>query len=249
MGIDIHSCRAPLGIDVGLGGQRLQGRPIHRLELRLPTAGKFFEGTAIQPIQTGGDRGVELRQTEEGLMPQAGQNPALDEQDPRFDLRLVAGFADAGRNHRDAVVPGQICVGRVQLWFIPAGLGDAAPQVIGHEDLRHATQIGEGPDMGPGPIRQRLRPGRLGIGVAGGAEDGDEDLGWPDLTGLPVLDRYGLARVIDEEFLAGAMLLPQTPIQRRPPGSIEIAEAAVLLAVRMLGFVLLPEQRPRHALP
>ena len=79
MRIDIHPRRPPLGIDVGLGRQRLQRGPIHRVELRLPTAREFFEGTAIQPVQTGGDRRVELRQTEEGLMAQPGQDPALHE--------------------------------------------------------------------------------------------------------------------------------------------------------------------------
>jgi len=46
-------------------------------------------------------------------------------------------------------------------------------------------------------------------------------MGWPFRDfhpGLPVPDQHGLARIIDEEFLPG------------PPGAIEIAEAAVLIA-------------------
>ena len=78
MRIDIDPGRPPLGIDVRLGRQRLQRGPIHRVELGLPTAGKFLEGPAIQPVQTGGDRRVELGQAEEGLMPQTGQDPPFD---------------------------------------------------------------------------------------------------------------------------------------------------------------------------
>ena len=82
--------------------------------------------------------------------------------------------------------------------------------IIGHDDFRHAAQEGEGPDMRADPIGERLRPGRLGIGVARRTRNRDKDLGWPDLASLPVLDRHGLAGIIDEEFLARPMLLPQT---------------------------------------
>ena len=99
------------------------------------------------------------------------------------------------------------------------------------------------------PIGERLRPSRLGVGIARRAKDGDEDLGRPQFAGLPVLNRHGLARVIDEEFLARPMLLPQTPIQGGPPGAIEIAKTAVLIAVGMLRLILLPEQRQGDALP
>jgi len=68
MRIDSHPRGAPLRLDIGLGGERLEGGPVHRLELGLPTAGEFLEGAAIQPVQAGGDRRVELRQTEEGVL-------------------------------------------------------------------------------------------------------------------------------------------------------------------------------------
>jgi hypothetical protein len=55
--------------------------------------------------------------------------------------------------------------------------------------------------------RQFLRPGGLGEGVAGRAEDGDEDLGLADFAGLPVDDWHGLAGVIDEQLFAGTVFL------------------------------------------
>jgi hypothetical protein len=70
--------------------------------------------------------------------------------------------------------------------------------------------------MRANPIGQRLRPGGLGVGVVRRAKDGDEDLGWPHLASLAILDRHGLARIIDEEFLAGPVLLLEAPVNHQP---------------------------------
>lgn len=50
MRINIHPRRPPLGKDVGLERERLQGGTIDGLKLRLPTAGECLEGTAIQLV-------------------------------------------------------------------------------------------------------------------------------------------------------------------------------------------------------
>ena len=62
---------------------------------------------------------------------------------------------------------------------------DADLRVVGHQLRRHAAHEGERPDMRADPVRQRLGPARLGIGVVGGAHHGDEDLRRPDLAGAP----------------------------------------------------------------
>ena len=49
-------------------------------------------------------------------------------------------------------------------------------QVVGHHLRRHAAEEGEGARVRADPVGQRLGPGRLGIGVVGGAEHGDEQL-------------------------------------------------------------------------
>lgn len=98
------------------------------------------------------------------------------------------------------------------------------------------------------PIRQGLRPRGLRVGIVRRAEDGDKHLRRADGAGAAVLYRHGLAGVIDEEFLAGAVLLPQTAIQGLGPGPVEITKPTVLIAVRRLGAVLLPQQREGDAL-
>lgn len=99
--IDIHPRRAPFGLDIGLDQERLERRPVHRLELGLPTAGELLEGTAIQDVEGRGQQGVELGQTEDG------------------------------RDHGEPVVLGQIGTSRVQLKIIPTDLGHVRAEIVG----------------------------------------------------------------------------------------------------------------------
>jgi uncharacterized protein YijF (DUF1287 family) len=68
-----------------------------------------------------------------------------------------------------------------------------------HDQPRHAAEEAEHPHMRADPIRQRLCEGRLRIGVAGGAEHADEELGVAHNVGAGVNDDVNaLAQVIDE---------------------------------------------------
>jgi hypothetical protein len=49
-------------------------------------------------------------------------------------------------------------------------------QIVGRDKARHPAKKAEHADMGLDPVRQFQRPGRLGVSVIGGGEDGDEDL-------------------------------------------------------------------------
>lgn len=240
--VNVDSGLSPLGIDIGFGGERLQRGPVHDVEDRSTAAGEFLEGAGVQPRQARGDRSIEVGETEEGLMAQAGQNPPLDDLHADLNLGFVAWFPDSGRNDGHAIVLGQRLIRGVELRLIPASLGDPAFEIVGDHDLGHATEEGEGPDMRGRPVRQRLCPGRLGIGIVGGPQHGDEDLRLAERPGVPGAHRHGLPRIIDEQLLARPMLLAQTPIQGLEPDAIPVAEAAVLVAVGMLVLILLPQQ-------
>jgi hypothetical protein len=97
--------------------------------------------------------------------------------------------------------------------------------------------------------RQRLRPGRLGVGVAGRPHGSDEDLGPAHLAGSAVdhLDR--LPGIVDEQTLAGRVRLAHGRRQPPFPGAVEIAPAAVAIAVGLPRPVLLPQQHERDAGP
>jgi hypothetical protein len=71
----------------------------------------------------------------------------------------------------------------------------------------------------------------------------------PDHPGLPVVDRDPLTREVDEELLARPILLAHDDIEVALPAAVEIAELAVLVALRAALLVLQPEQHQRHLRP
>src|SRR4051794_343816 len=102
--------------------------------------------------------------------------------------------------------------------------------------------------MGPDPVGEALRPGGLGIGVAARAEHRDEDRRGAHFAGGRVVDRDRVAGVIDEELLAGAMLVAEHDVLSLEPTAVQAAVAAVAIAVRLPVAVFLPEQLQREVL-
>jgi len=54
----------------------------------VPATGQLLEPSLVQVSQQLADRRVELGQAEEAPVAQPGQNPAFDDLNPDFDLRL-----------------------------------------------------------------------------------------------------------------------------------------------------------------
>ena len=103
--------------------------------------------------------------------------------------------------------------------------------------------------MGADPVRKVLGRGRLGVGVVRGAQHADEDLRRAHFTGRAVDDVQRIAGVVDEDALAGDMMLAHGRRQPPLPAAVEVAEPAVSVAVLgMDGAVLLPHQRERDPL-
>jgi hypothetical protein len=71
-----------------------------------------------------------------------------------------------------------------------------------------ATKEREGADMGLDPGKEVLMQGGFREGVIAGAQGGDKNLGLFCLSGSGILDRNGLAGIIDEEFFPGPVFLP-----------------------------------------
>jgi hypothetical protein len=182
-------------------------------------------------------------------VPELGQDPPLHDLDSGFDLGFVAGLSGTRRQNRGAIVGGQVGIGAVDRRLEPAGLADRALQVVGHDRLGHPADEGQGPNVAADPIGQLLAPGRLGVGEVGSAEHGDEDLGLPNLTGRQVDYLDGLAGVVDEQLVAGDVVLSHHRGQPPPPELIELAESAQPVAVGLLDPVFLPQQAQGHARP
>jgi hypothetical protein len=103
--------------------------------------------------------------------------------------------------------------------------------------------------MGLDPVRQFLRPGRLGVSVIGGAKDGDKDLRFTHDPGCAIDDHDFLAGVIDKYLVAGRMVLPHG--RRQAPLELpeQIAEATVAIASRVNHAILFPEHHQIDAGP
>ncbi|MNQ75957.1 hypothetical protein D3C85_907730 [compost metagenome] len=237
----------PLGIDIGLLRQGAQGRPIQGVEGRLPRARQLLERSGVEPLEQHGDGAVELVQREELAIPQGGEDPALDHLHADLSLGLVARFTGPRRHHRHAVMFGQVAVAGVDVRLVAMRFAHRTAQVVRHHDLRDPVEEGEAAGVRAQPVRQLLRPGSLGEGVAGGTEHRDEHLRLADLAAVTVDHRHRLPGVVDEQLLAGAVLLAHHHIQPSLPGAVVVAEPAVLIALRVRQSVLLPEQRQGHA--
>ena len=112
--VDVDAGRLPLAVDEGLGGQRPERGLVQALE-ELPAAGAVqAHGPGVQVGEQLGDAGVEGGEREEGLVAEAGEDPALDDLHGDLDLGLVARVGGArGHDHR-AVVLGELLVGALQ---------------------------------------------------------------------------------------------------------------------------------------
>ena len=78
--------------------------------------------------------------------------------------------------------------------------------------------------------------------VVGKAEHGDKDLGRTTGSRVPILDRHRLSGIVDEELIAGRVLLAQHQLLGAEPATVLLAEYAVLPSIRMGALVLLPQQ-------
>jgi hypothetical protein len=231
-----------------VGGQRSQGRAVDRLEQLEAAAGQLLEGPRVEPGDPLADGGVGLGQAEERAPAQGGQHPAGGLEDAGFRFRLVTGLPGASGDDRTAVVGGHLLVRGVEVGLVAVGLGDARTEVVGHDDAGTAADRLEGVDVPPDPVGQRLGGEGLGIRVARGAQDGHEQLRPPHLAGGGIDDGQGLAGEVDEELLAGAVLLAHDQVEPPLPGPVEAAELGVPVAVGVLRLVLHVQQLEGHAL-
>jgi hypothetical protein len=99
--------------------------------------------------------------------------------------------------------------------------------------------------MAANPVRQALAPGGFAVGVVRGAQHGEEDRCLANFAGHRVGDWHRRAGVVDEQLLARGVRLAQADREPDDPPPIVGAEAAVVVARRVLGFVFLPQQVER----
>lgn len=205
--VDVYPGNLPLGILVRDFRQRQHCRFVQLLETSPPGAGEFPEGTVVQEFQPFFDGGIRLGQSEEGVMPQTGQDEPLHELDSGFNLGFVSWLADAGGNDGSTVMGRQFQIGGIDAGFVAAGSGDTGEQVVRDNAQGHGTEVGERPNVGAGPVGKRLGPGGFGEGEVAGTHYCDKHLSVTYLAGGLVNDGECLAAVVYEHLLTGTVLL------------------------------------------
>ncbi|MNH21910.1 hypothetical protein D3C79_817440 [compost metagenome] len=131
--VDIDLDRFNGDVAIGMHRQRSQRRAVQLLKRFTPVTGQLLEWALVEFVQQGPDALVELGKREEGLMAQAGQDPALDDLHTHFRLGFVLGLVRACGHHRHLIVLGQLLVAGVKLGVISASLADTALEVVGDQ--------------------------------------------------------------------------------------------------------------------
>ena len=142
---------------------------------------------------------------------------------------------------------GEILISRIQIRLVTVGLADGAFQIVGDDDVRATAEKVQRAHLCADPVGERLRPGRLGIGVVGRPEHRYEDLRGADLPAAGIDHRCRLPGVVDEELLSGPVGLAHDHIHATLPDAVAGTELAVGIALGMALAILLPEQEQRHA--
>ena len=241
MVVEADLAAAPLGQHVRLRRQLLEQRRVEFLEQLAAGPAETAHDPVVEPRHQIGDGGIEFAQAMPDPMAQAAQQPALDDADAGLDLGFVAGPIWPRRQHRRAVMGGELGVGSIDLRVVEARLDDRDLGIVGHQQPGHAAEEIERAHMRVGPVRQRLGPARPGERQAGGAEHGDEEMGVADLAGQPVYHhRHRVAGIVDECPVAAEMGLAHRHRQPRFPRPVQRAEPAVAIAVGLQLDIFVP---------
>ena len=103
--------------------------------------------------------------------------------------------------------------------------------------------------MRAGPVRQLLRPGRLGVSEVRGAEHADEYLRFVDLACPRINNRDSLAGVVHERLFSGDVVLAHHRAQPSLEPAKQIAEPAVAVTLLVDLPIFLPQDHHRYAGP
>jgi len=98
------------------------------------------------------DRCIQLRQGEELLVPEGGNNPCRDDTYCAFGIGLIFRGSDPGGNNGAVIILRHFMVDCIDLRIIPVSIvHHSGLAVIGHEDLGYASEVFKHMNMGADP--------------------------------------------------------------------------------------------------
>ncbi len=152
--------------------------------------------TRIERLEQLRDPCVEGIEGEEGLVTQPGEDPALGDEHARLDFGFIPGFSGPCRDDDTAVVLGKFRVRALPPGFVAARSPHAALELIGNPHRRRPPEEAQRPHVARDPIRGRLSPGGLRVGVVGRPEHRDEQLHLGGLAAVRLHDRGAVPAVL-----------------------------------------------------
>ena len=244
-------------VDVDAGGfeacdghahrrQGAKGWPIELGKGAGAVARQLLEWSLVQVHQQGGDGPVELGQTEEGLVAQAGQNPALDHLHGDLHLGFVAWLGRARGHHGQAVVRREFFQQAVRGGLVAVGAGHEGTRLVGHQQAGDAAdELQRGDDAGR-PVGSLLAGCGAGVGVVRCPQHRHKYLCLAYLAAAGIHDGHRLAGVVHKQLVAGLVGLAHGALKAPDPGLVLLAEGAVFVGLaRVLLLVLFPQQLQR----
>ena len=144
---------------------------------------------------------------------------------------------------------GHLAIGAVDLGVVEAGLDHRDLGVVWNQQPGRPTEEGEGPHMGVDPVGQGLGPAGVGEAEARSAHHRHEHMRRPRLAGAAVDDhRHGVAGVVDEQLVAAQVGLAHGFTAAFFQLPVELAEAAVAVALGVGLDVFVPQDLQRDVL-
>src|SRR6266540_4843300 len=246
--VDVDACvDRPLADDEGLGRERTECGLIELDEELAPAGAIDAHDLRVERLQELADARVEGGEGEEALVPEAREDTSLSDLNPDLRLRFVAGTFGASVQYDGVVVLREVFVGALDAGLVATRDGDAALELVGDHDLGDAAEEGEGALVAADPVGDLFGARGFSVGVVGCPQHGDEELDLDDLAGRGIDDRGLLARVVDEQLLAGAMDLPHRQAAVLQPPAVDLAVLRVPVPVWVLLEILEVEQLQRDA--
>ena len=180
-------------------------------------------------------------QAEEFAVSKARQNPAFHDLNAGFHFGLVFGFAHPGGDHHGAIMIGQIQISGIDIGLIKAGLFDTGFQIIGNQYLGHAAQKGKSACAGADPVGKCLCPGGFSIAIIRSAEHRHKYLSIAHFGTLKIVYANGHAGIVNKHLFASHVVLSHDCVDGLCPAAVQFTKLTVLVALRMLLLIFLPQ--------
>src|SRR5713226_811253 len=132
-----------------------------------------------------------------------------------------------------------LVIGAVQIRLIAARSCNSSARIIRHQQPGDALEKLESAHMTVNPVRQILAERRSRKRVRARAEHSNEDRCWRGLSGCAIMDRHGVAGPVNERLLSSLVSVPQHHVPVPIPPLIQLAKAAIAVAVPMRGAAVI----------